>query len=206
MTTADAQHPSRSEINGTADKRDEKQVQVKNYIPSISAVTGITPQTYLWRTSIGLQAAPRLSVCFFYYNQYRNKIHQVAPHRLTLYRQLIRLNFWLNFIENSCLILVAFITNRENYRQTDGLISCAHQLRQANKDRQKSRPKRPEGSKRRWNAYLGIQHQPWQASITSNIDQTTDAHAVDIYIGKASFCIANVYVAPVMNSRNDTLV
>ncbi|KAK3711256.1 hypothetical protein RRG08_018737 [Elysia crispata] len=88
---------------------------VKNYIPSISAVTGITPQTYLWRTSIGLQAAPRLSVCFFYYNQYKNKMHQVASNRLGWFQKLIRLNFWLNFIENSCLILVAFITNRENY-------------------------------------------------------------------------------------------
>ncbi|RUS78833.1 hypothetical protein EGW08_013418 [Elysia chlorotica] len=88
---------------------------VQNYIPSISAVTGITPQTYLWRTSIGLQAAPRLSVCFFYYNQYRNKMHQVAPHRLAWFQILVRLNFWLNFIENCCLILVAFITNRENY-------------------------------------------------------------------------------------------
>ncbi|GFO47549.1 post-gpi attachment to proteins factor 2-like [Plakobranchus ocellatus] len=88
---------------------------VKNYIPSISAVTGITPQTYLWRTCIGLQSAPRLAVCFFYYNQYRNKMHQVAPHRLSLFQKLIRVNFWLNFVENSCLILVAFITNRENY-------------------------------------------------------------------------------------------
>lgn len=93
----------------------ETMCEVKNFIPSISAVTGITPQTYLWRTCIALHSAPRFAVNLIYYNHYASQIHRVLPHRVSKYKFLIKLNYWLNFIENSCLTLVAYITNRENY-------------------------------------------------------------------------------------------
>ncbi|XP_005100081.1 post-GPI attachment to proteins factor 2-like [Aplysia californica] len=97
------------------DDVNETMCEVKNYIPSISAVTGITPQTYVWRTCIALHAAPRFAVTLIYYNYYLARIQHVPSHRVGLFKFLIKLNFWLNFVENSCLVLVAYITNRENY-------------------------------------------------------------------------------------------
>ena len=93
-------------------------IQVKNYIPSISAVTGITPQAYLWRTCIALHSAPRFAVTVIYYNHYMSRLHLIPAERVPLFKFLIKLNFWFNFVENSCLVLVAYITNRENYRKS----------------------------------------------------------------------------------------
>ncbi|KAI8798961.1 post-GPI attachment to proteins factor 2 [Biomphalaria glabrata] len=97
------------------DDVNETMCNVKNFIPSISAVTGVTPQTYLWRTCIALHSTPRFAVCLFTYNHYVSRAHSVHPQRLAKYMFLIKVNFWLNFVENSCLTLVAYITNRENY-------------------------------------------------------------------------------------------
>ncbi|XP_059141793.1 post-GPI attachment to proteins factor 2-like [Physella acuta] len=97
------------------DDVNETMCEVKNFIPSISAVTGITPQTYLWRTCIALHSAPRFAVNLIHYNHYINQLYRVKPERIGKYKFLIKVNFWLNFVENSCLTLVAYITNRENY-------------------------------------------------------------------------------------------
>ena len=40
--------------------------QVYNAIPSLSAVTGVSPQRYLWRASIVFHAVPRLLVAVSY--------------------------------------------------------------------------------------------------------------------------------------------
>ena len=90
---------------------------MKNYIPSISAVTGITPQTYLWRTAIALHATPRFAVIFIYYNHYLSRLHLIPSDKVSLFKILLKVNFCLNFVENSCLVLVTYITNRENYRK-----------------------------------------------------------------------------------------
>ena len=91
--------------------------QVKNYIPSISAVTGITPQTYVWRIGIALHSAPRFAVGFLHYNYYLQRLSFVRENHQGLFKKLIRLNFWLNTLENSALVGVTYITNRENYRE-----------------------------------------------------------------------------------------
>ncbi|KAL8616798.1 hypothetical protein ACOMHN_017835 [Nucella lapillus] len=88
---------------------------VQNFIPSISAVTGITPQAYLWRLGIALHSAPRLIVCFLSYNRYAQRGGRVRESRRGVFAALIRLNFWLNLVENLSLIIVTFISNRENY-------------------------------------------------------------------------------------------
>ncbi|XP_033741993.1 post-GPI attachment to proteins factor 2-like [Pecten maximus] len=86
-----------------------------NVIPSISAVTGILPQAYVWRICIGLHATPRFAVGIMYYNYYMERLRNISPQYQTLYRNLIRLNFWLYTIENSCLVGVTYISNKENY-------------------------------------------------------------------------------------------
>lgn len=93
----------------------ETMCNVKNYIPSISAVTGITPQTYFWRFCIGLHTAPRMAVAFIHYNYYISRLHFVKESYHGLFLKLIRLNFWLNTVENSSLLGVTCISNKENY-------------------------------------------------------------------------------------------
>ncbi|XP_069129872.1 post-GPI attachment to proteins factor 2-like [Argopecten irradians] len=89
--------------------------QVINVIPSISAVTGILPQAYVWRICIGLHATPRFAVGIMYYNYYMERLHLISSKHQSLYRNLLRLNFWLYTIENSCLVGVTYISNKENY-------------------------------------------------------------------------------------------
>lgn len=93
----------------------ETMCEVRNYIPSISAVTGIPPQTYLWRICIALHSAPRFAVGFMHYNYYLKRLNFIKENQRGLFKHLIRLNFWLNTIENSCLVGVTYVTNRENY-------------------------------------------------------------------------------------------
>lgn len=92
-------------------------LQVKNYIPSISAVTGITPQTYLWRIGIALHSAPRFAVGFMHYNYYFQRLGFVRECQRGFFKKLISLNFWLNTVENASLVGVTYVTNRENYRK-----------------------------------------------------------------------------------------
>lgn len=99
-------------------------LQVKNFIPSISAVTGITPQTYLWRIGIALHSAPRFAVGFMHYNYYMQRLGFVKESRRGFFKKLISLNFWLNTIENSSLVGVTYVTNRENYRKFIVMTHC----------------------------------------------------------------------------------
>ncbi|XP_021375129.1 post-GPI attachment to proteins factor 2-like [Mizuhopecten yessoensis] len=86
-----------------------------NVIPSISAITGILPQAYVWRICIGLHSTPRFAVGIMYYNHYKERLRLISPQYHRLYLNLLRLNFWLYTIENSCLVAVTYISNKENY-------------------------------------------------------------------------------------------
>ncbi|XP_041356768.1 post-GPI attachment to proteins factor 2-like [Gigantopelta aegis] len=97
------------------DDVNDTQCNVTNFIPSISAVTGITPQTYLWRVGVALHSTPRFIVAIMYYNYYASRIDNISKKYQNLYSKVMRLNFWLNIIENSSLVGVTYITNRENY-------------------------------------------------------------------------------------------
>lgn len=88
---------------------------VTNFIPSISAVTGITPQRYVWRICIALHCTPRFAVAFMYYNLYKGYLQNIQKQHQGLFLALIKVNFWLNIMENSSLIGVTYISNRENY-------------------------------------------------------------------------------------------
>ncbi|XP_067663240.1 post-GPI attachment to proteins factor 2-like isoform X1 [Haliotis asinina] len=97
------------------DDVNDTQCNVTNFIPSISAVTGITPQSYLWRICVALHSTPRFAVAVIYYNMYKNLSNVVSKEYRGLFLKLIRLNYWLNFIENSTLVGVTYISNRDNY-------------------------------------------------------------------------------------------
>ncbi|XP_064637466.1 post-GPI attachment to proteins factor 2-like isoform X2 [Lineus longissimus] len=89
--------------------------KVQNFIPSISAVTGVSPQRYVWRICIALHSTPRFAVGIMYYNMYKKDIHNIDPRHHKLYRFLLKLNFMLYMIENACLIGVTYISNTDNY-------------------------------------------------------------------------------------------
>ena len=92
-------------------------LKATNIIPSISAVTGITPGAYFWRICIGLHATPRFAVGFMYYTYYAARLSYVDKNFRPFLKKLLSLNFWLYTIENSCLVGVTYISNKENYRK-----------------------------------------------------------------------------------------
>ncbi|XP_060601020.1 post-GPI attachment to proteins factor 2-like [Ruditapes philippinarum] len=97
-----------SEINDT-------DCNVTNNIPSVSAVTGVKPQAYVWRICIGLHSTPRFFVGIMYYNYYKKSLPFIKKNLQGLYKFLMRLCFWLYTIECSCLLAVSCISNKENY-------------------------------------------------------------------------------------------
>lgn len=97
------------------DDVNETVCKATNVIPSISAVTGITPGAYFWRICIGLHATPRFAVGFMYYSYYAARLAYVDKDFRPFFKKLLSLNFWLYTIENSCLVGVTYISNKENY-------------------------------------------------------------------------------------------
>lgn len=95
----------------------ETHCRVYNIIPSISAITGISPQRYLWRISIAIHVGPRFLIAFAYRNYYRELLHKLSipPIQMAKAERLISICFWLSIIEISALIGVTYISNRENY-------------------------------------------------------------------------------------------
>ncbi|XP_074651178.1 acyltransferase PGAP2-like [Tubulanus polymorphus] len=89
--------------------------KVQNFIPSISAITGIAPQRYVWRVCIGLHSTPRFLVAFMYWNYFLTQMRHVAPEHRSIFKVLLRITFWLNVTENACLIGVTYVSNVENY-------------------------------------------------------------------------------------------
>lgn len=91
--------------------------QVYNIIPSISAITGVSPQRYFWRFSIALHIGPRIPIAFVYKNYYRAQLNRLAPSLVPKTSWLITLILVLNCIEIAALGGVTYISNRENYRK-----------------------------------------------------------------------------------------
>lgn len=93
--------------------------QVYNVLPSISAITGVSPQRYLWRVSIALHIGPRLLIASVYYSFYFKILKTIEdlPTRLQGSR-LLNLCYWLNISEVAALCGVTYISNRENYGES----------------------------------------------------------------------------------------
>lgn len=90
--------------------------QVFNFIPSISAITGISPNIYFWRISIALHVGPRFIIAICYKSYYEHMLCHVKNPTVhskgTLY---MKLAFWLHLVEITSLCGVTYISNRENY-------------------------------------------------------------------------------------------
>ncbi|KAI0221951.1 Post-GPI attachment to proteins factor 2-like [Lamellibrachia satsuma] len=99
------------------DQVNETVCHVQNLVPSISAITGVSPQRYLWRIVMALQCTPRITVGFMYYNYWMGLVqtNNVAEDNLPRYLTLTKVAFYLYLIENFSLIGTAYIANVDNY-------------------------------------------------------------------------------------------
>ena len=81
--------------------------QVPNYLPSISASIGRSPQQYIWRICIALHAAPRLVIARIHYNHYMSFRPIYANRFVKITRSvlacLLKLNIYLY-----CLAIIRF--------------------------------------------------------------------------------------------------
>ncbi|EDW65635.2 post-GPI attachment to proteins factor 2-like [Drosophila virilis] len=93
----------------------ETHCRVYNIVPSISAITGVSPQRYFWRASIALHIGPRIPIAFVYKNYYRAQLARLAPSLVPKTSWLISFILVLNCIEIAALGGVTYISNRENY-------------------------------------------------------------------------------------------
>ncbi|CAG9827811.1 unnamed protein product [Diabrotica balteata] len=94
----------------------ETHCRVFNIVPSISAITGISPQRYIWRISIAFHVGPRLIISAVYRAYHLTLINPLAQKEVQLKAQFwLNVAFWLNVIETGSLCGVTYISNRENY-------------------------------------------------------------------------------------------
>ncbi|XP_033216363.1 post-GPI attachment to proteins factor 2-like isoform X2 [Belonocnema kinseyi] len=94
----------------------ETHCRVYNVLPSISAITGVSPQRYLWRISIALHIGPRLMIASVYHSYYRKILDTIEDVSAKLVAcRLLHLCYWLNIAEVAALSGVTYISNRENY-------------------------------------------------------------------------------------------
>ncbi|XP_058789156.1 post-GPI attachment to proteins factor 2-like [Phymastichus coffea] len=94
----------------------ETHCRVYNVLPSISAITGVSPQRYLWRVSVALHIGPRLLIASVYYSFYYKilKTFENVPKRSHGFK-LLNICYWLNIAEVAALCGVTYISNKENY-------------------------------------------------------------------------------------------
>ncbi|XP_069191869.1 post-GPI attachment to proteins factor 2-like [Procambarus clarkii] len=89
--------------------------KVYNFLPSISAVTGVSPQRYLWRVAVALHISPRLLVAWVARAYYTGLAAHVPAARRPAYLTLVAAAFYLNLTELATLCGVTYISNKENY-------------------------------------------------------------------------------------------
>ena len=92
-----------------------------NVVPSISAVTGISPGRYIWRVIMALHLGPRLLIVTAYYHFLLTFLPKVgvaagqeSGERLT---RLLKALYYLQIVEVLGLCGISFIHNREHYRE-----------------------------------------------------------------------------------------
>ncbi|XP_055682310.1 post-GPI attachment to proteins factor 2-like [Lutzomyia longipalpis] len=94
----------------------ETHCRVYNVIPSISAITGVSPQRYFWRACIAFHIGPRVAIAAVYRNYYGSLVKRIRDPKVqkrTMY--LVTTVFVLNLIEIGALCGVTYVSNRENY-------------------------------------------------------------------------------------------
>ncbi|KAK4883182.1 hypothetical protein RN001_006501 [Aquatica leii] len=99
-----------------ADDVHETHCRVYNIIPSISAITGVSPQRYLWRISVALHIGPRFIIAAVYKAYHEKTINPTADLNVqNAARKWLNITFWLDIIEIASLCGVTYISNLENY-------------------------------------------------------------------------------------------
>ncbi|KAJ0179515.1 hypothetical protein K1T71_005227 [Dendrolimus kikuchii] len=99
-----------------ADDIHETHCRVYNVVPSISAITGISPQRYVWRICVAFHLGPRLLIGSLYYNYHKERAALIIEEKAKLLAtRLGEACYWLNFIELLALTGVTYVSNRENY-------------------------------------------------------------------------------------------
>lgn len=94
----------------------ETHCRVYNIIPSISAITGVSPQRYLWRASVALHIGPRLIIAAVYRSYQKNSVNDNADSKLRGTAHFwLNTSYWLNILEVTSLGGVTYISNLENY-------------------------------------------------------------------------------------------
>ncbi|KAG8230100.1 hypothetical protein J437_LFUL007644 [Ladona fulva] len=93
----------------------ETYCRVYNIIPSISSITGVSPQRYLWRICIAFHIGPRLIIASVYYTYYLSLLPAVIKSQHASYKKLMIICYWLNILEIASLCGVTYVSNRENY-------------------------------------------------------------------------------------------
>jgi hypothetical protein len=68
-----------------ADDIHETHCRVYNIIPSISAITGISPQRYLWRISVAFHIGPRFIIAAVHRSYHLNLINTSSKDQVQLY-------------------------------------------------------------------------------------------------------------------------
>ncbi|CAK1551993.1 unnamed protein product [Leptosia nina] len=99
-----------------ADDIHETHCRVYNVVPSISAITGISPQRYVWRICIAYHLGPRLLIGSLYYNYHRERTVHIKDEQTRIKAtKLGNACYWLNLVELFALTGVTYVSNRENY-------------------------------------------------------------------------------------------
>lgn len=93
----------------------ETACQVYNVVPSISAVTGISPGRYLWRIVIAFHLGPRLLIAAVYYNFLKSFDKALPPDSESVLNKLLKGCYYLQICEIIGLCGISFIHNREHY-------------------------------------------------------------------------------------------
>ena len=120
--------------------------QVYNVVPSISAVTGISPGRYLWRVVIAFHIGPRILIAAVYYNFLMSFVPFLAsasaasasattstasvaskaadeaaivqqPDKAEWLTKLLKCCYYLQVSEVVGLCAISFVHNREHYRE-----------------------------------------------------------------------------------------
>nr|CAD7401717.1 unnamed protein product [Timema cristinae] len=97
------------------DEIHETHCRVYNVIPSISAITGISPQRYLWRVCVAFHIGPRVVIASVYRTYYRMLLSQLPEAKNANTCRLLDVCYWLNMMEVGALCGVTYVSNRENY-------------------------------------------------------------------------------------------
>ena len=88
-----------------------------NVVPSISAVTGISPGRYLWRIVIAFHLGPRILIAAVYHNFLKSFEKALDPDSASVLKKMLKGCYYLQICEIIGLCGISFIHNREHYRK-----------------------------------------------------------------------------------------